>query len=220
MATNVHCGETITATVTLNGDLYCPGLNGGTALTMHSSTAITLNLNGHTISSDQSGTCIVAQSTSAIVENGFVTHCSDGVALEGVKDTATKVTAFDNIVGIVDFGSGTKVTGNSASYNYDGIYGDGMGATYSGNHVTSNEYGLAVGSGVLMVSGNFADSNTFSGIVAVDKGATYANNSANYNGWDGINVEDEPIIDGGGNTAHGNDYGTTTPEQCRGIACS
>lgn len=222
VATNVHCGETITATVTLNGDLYCPGLNSGNALTIHGgSTAITFNLNGHTISSDQSGLCIVAQSPSVIVENGFVSQCGWGVAMEGSKGTVTKLTVSGSVQGIVDFGVGTKVTGNTVSYSGgDGIYAGGLGATYSGNHLSSNYDGIVVGPGVLSVTGNAADSSNDNGIDVVDGGATYSNNSANYNGHDGMNANNQPIIDGGGNTAHGNNYNSTTPEQCSGFACS
>lgn len=223
-ATNVHCGQTITASVILNGDLHCPGLTQA-ALTINGGTAaVTVNLNGHTIDSDQSGTCIVVVSPSAIVENGFVMHCNMGVLLEGSKETATKLTLAGNVYGLVDVGTLSKVTANSAIYNNpDGIFAGGIGGTYSGNHLSSNWDGLVVGFGAQTVSGNFSDSNNVSGIDITDPGATYSNNSTNYNGQDGINSNGWAIVDGGGNTAHGNDYSTTTPvppEQCYGVACS
>ena len=45
-------------------------------------------------------------------------------------------------------------------------------------------------------------------------------NTADFNGQDGIYVTDTSTLDGGGNTAKGNDYiAGNPPEQCRGVVC-
>lgn len=222
-ATNLHCGQTVTASVVLNGNLYCPSLGSTPAVTIGGTTAVTLNLNGYRIASDNTGTCIQVNGTSDIVENGTVYYCNEGVILNGKTETATKLTVSNGTFGIVDGGTGSKVTANTVSYAAAyGIYAGGLsGNVYSGNHVSNNSYGIVVNFGVLTVSGNFVDSNTNAGIYIVNPGGTYSGNSANYNAGDGITANGNFITDGGGNTAHGNDYTAgATPEQCSGVACS
>ena len=47
LATNAHCGQTVSASLTLNGDLDCSAV-GGSGLTV-TANSVVLNLNGHTI---------------------------------------------------------------------------------------------------------------------------------------------------------------------------
>lgn len=224
-ATNVHCGETVTASVTVNGDLYCPGLNGSAALTIRgaSTTAVTLNLNGHTISSDRSGDCVDVISAGAIVEDGVITGCDTALFIEGSKQTATKLSANDNTFGLVDSGTGgSKITDDTVTNTtYQGIFEDGIGSTVSGNHAANNQVGLYVYRGTgLVASNNALDYNSEFGISIVQQGGTFTDNSANYNNGYGIYNTGNAIFDGGGNTAIGNDRAETPPQECVQITCS
>ena len=221
MATNVHCGETITASVTLNGDLYCSGITGAGALTI-AGTTVTVNLNGHTLSADRSGACIAVEGTSDIVENGFVSGCSYGVYLNGSKETATKLTVTASMDGVLDFGLADKLVANTTLNNTNtGVIVSGSGATVSGNHSASNNWGMYVQDAHATVSNNSTDDNVYNGIDLGGAGSVFTANSLDYNGSDGFVGNGYAIIDGGSNTAHGNDYiAGATPEQCSGIACS
>ncbi|MGN6723923.1 MAG: hypothetical protein ACTHJM_15040 [Marmoricola sp.] len=221
-ATNAHCGQTITASLTLNGDLTCPG---ATALTV-AGTSVTLNLNGHTINSDNSSYCIVVSGTTDTVENGTITHCYVGILANGSKGTYTKLTITSSSYGVDDLGASDKITANTVAGNAaTGIIASGDGATLTGNRVSSNNWGMVVeGSGV-NASGNALDSNTVNGLYINESSlatATITANSANYNGSEGMYTVpgSGPATDGGGNTAHGNGYTNATSTQCVGIACS
>lgn len=233
-ATDVHCGETLAASVVLNGDLICPA---NTTALLISKPSITLNLNGHTIASaappNTYGNGVVVSSNSDIVDNGTITGFYYGVqidklgegAADPTSDTVTKIRATYNWAGILDNGSKSKVTSNITYANaHFGIFELGSSATITGNIATSNGFdGVVVdfASGIL-VSGNQADSNLENGILTVfSTGTTITGNTANFNTDDGIVSSDPDTIDGGGNIANGNDTRTgDTPEQCSAIACS
>ena len=229
-ATNVSCGESVTASVTLNGDLQCSG--NGLLITKAS---VTLNLNGHTIQGGggNNSAGVRLEANSDIVENGVITGFHIGVDIvpagDGtpapVSDTVTKIRATYNQFGMQDVGSKSKITANITYANsVDGIYETGTGATISGNRVTSNGmYGILVSdSQGALVTGNEADSNGINGIWTADSRATtLTSNIANFNVDDGMVSSDHDTIDGGGNLARGNDTATgVTAEQCSAIACS
>lgn len=224
-ATNVHCGEVVIASVTLNGDLFCPG-NG---LTIAKASVI-LNLNGHTIGSTtpEQGEGVRIQTNSDIVENGVTTGFLVGVCVcvgEGspASDTVTKIRATYNNVGIDDEGTKSKITSNTVYANQIGIAVGGSAATVSNNIATSNaQEGLNISAVATIVSSNEADGNGINGIRTFGStGTTLTANVANFNVDDGIVNSDRDAIDGGGNLAKGNDTATgVAPEQCSAIACS
>lgn len=218
-ATNVHCGQVITASVTLNGDLDCPSMAGSYAVIVSGSTAVTLNLNGHTVSVQSSDSGILALGPSDIVENGFVTGGNHGVDLQGSKETATKLIVTGSVYGINDFGSGSKVTANTATNDGTAITADGIGGTISGNRAASNSWGIYV-ERPATVTGNFSDGNVYEGIYVVTPGSTFTSNSLDNNGYDGFFGGGLASVDGGGNTAHGNGYTVSASDQCYGITCS
>lgn len=224
-ATNAFCGETVTASLTLNGDLSCngPGL-------IVTASNVNVNLGGHVIYNltvEDNATGVEVAGTTDTVQNGVVTGFTDGVhvAPSGTADTVLNLRAEGNGYGIFDSGTGTKITTSVAAQNgFIGIYANGAGGTYSGDREISNSQNGLFASNVLnlVVTSNIADDNGFAGLAIYSPNqVTMTKNTANFNGGDGIDANDLLVIDGGGNTAKGNDYNTgVTPQECLGIACS
>jgi large repetitive protein len=214
-ATNVFCGETITATTTMNGDLSCPSSN-GLRLDKNS---ITLNLGGHTISGTTGvGAGVYINSNSDTVENGYISGFLYGVQAEGASDTVTKLQVnYSAAIGIGLVGTGDKATSDTAAENSSGygLYAGGSDETLQSNHLLNNSYGLvAVGGGVKVLT-NIADGNTNDGLLVNGSLDTVTGNTANFNGGYGINAT-SPQIDGGTNKATGN----TNSQQCKGVVCA
>ena len=116
-----------------------------------------------------------------------------------------------------------KITNSTATGNTYGIVSSGPAATLTGDHGLNNtSTGLYLG-GTATVTSNVANGNGVYGIWDASAGNTLKTNTANNNGNDGIfaNQNDPKVIDGGGNTAKGNDTTTgTKPEQCYGVVCN
>jgi hypothetical protein len=220
-ATNAHCGQTVTATLTLNGDLFCSG----DALTV-SGTSVVLNLAGHELGGDGTGDGVQLTGKSDTVENGLIINFSYGVDVQGTTDTVSAVRSVYNFNrGIMDVGTGTKITNSVAANNvYFGILSYSVGGVLSGDHELNNgTSGLELLGQKQTVTSNVADGNVFYGILDQGFGTTLTKNVANFNHLDGILISggDPAVIDGAGNTAKGNDYATgATPEQCSGVVCS
>ncbi len=226
VATNAHCGQVLTASLTLNGDLFCTS---GTGLTI-TGKGVVLNLAGHQI--DGAGTAsagVLVQGNSDIVENGVLSRFSNwGVNVDGIDSMPTSTTlsavrAIGNFTGISDGGMNSKITNSTTTGNTYGIEGYGSGGTYSGDHELNNNIdGLVVEGATSVANSNVADGNGNYGIWDVlDAGSTLTRNTADFNGNDGIFIQDAPTaVDGGGNLAKGNDYSAgNPPEQCRGVVC-
>lgn len=223
-ATNAHCGQRLTASLTLNGDLTCSGT--GLVITGDS---VNLDLGGHQITgpgptaTSQNG--VAVKGTSDTVQNGVVTGFNYGVYVQGIGRTATilNLRATNSASGIVDSGTGTKITTSVVGQNlFDGIVSAASGGIYSGDHEVSNgNRGLVVFGSKLVVTGNIATGNALPGILDTGIGTTLTKNIANFNAQDGIDARDTTVIDGGGNTAKGNDYADGyVPQQCYGIVCT
>jgi hypothetical protein len=223
-ATNATCGETITASLTLNGDLFC---STGVAITIGAK-SVTLNLNGHVIG-DPSGTAdvgVLMLFPSDVVEKGAVIGFVGGVGVEvtGAGSTVTLIKALNDNYGIADYGTKDKITSNVMSADLYGLVAEGPGSTYSGDHELNNSIdGIFVQSPGGLVTGNVANGNGGNGInddtssSGIDTSATLTKNTANYNSQAGIDTSgDSAVTDGGGNLAKGN----TTTVQCIRIVCS
>ena len=219
-ATNVYCGETLNASVTLNGDLHCPN---GTALTILKN-SIVLNLGGHVVSGTGIGSLIegiIVYGNTDTVENGAVTGFRFGVEVAGA-DTVTNIHASSDGYGIYERGGPAKFTNNILTHNYYGVVSDSTGSTYTGNKALNNSYdGIDVYGTKTVLTSNVASGNALIGINDTGTATTLTKNVANYNTNDGMAAyADLLVVDGGGNTAKGNDYGTgDKPIQCNGVAC-
>jgi hypothetical protein len=224
-ATNVHCGETLMATTTLNGDLNCSGQNG---LTLGKN-SITLNLNGHEIvgSIDAfDGTIgVIVNNSSDIVENGVISGFAFGAVGFGTTDTLTTLQVnYAAAAGIELGGTGDKATSDTAAENFNvGVYAFGPSETVQSDHLLNNgSIGLLaqpaseVGTAMKILD-NVADGNTGDGInvQGVLPLETLTGDAANFNGGFGI-IASSPVADGGTNTAKGN----TNSQQCKGVVCS
>jgi hypothetical protein len=224
-ATNVHCGEVLMATTTLNGDLSCSGQNG---LTLGKN-SITLNLGGHEIVGSidvADGTIGVTVSNSSdTVENGVISGFQDGAFSNGTSDTLTTLQVnYADDAGIEIEGTGDKATSDTAAENFgEGVFASGPAETVQSDHLLNNgasglfatpffETGTA-----MKILDNVADGNTSDGIFVqgVLPLETLTGNAANFNSGFGIDAV-SPVADGGTNTAKGN----TNSQQCKGVVCS
>jgi hypothetical protein len=220
VATNAHCGQVLTASLTLNGDLNCAG----TALHITANN-INLNLGGHVISGNSSGFGVDVAGTTDTVQNGVITQFDTGIYVHGKTVTVLNVRATYNNTGIADNGTTTKITTSVAASNYyHGIVSGGTGGVYSGVHELSNGlsggfYGLYLFGSTTTVTNNVANGNGGYGILDQGFATKFTTTTADFNGLDGLYISEIAAVDGGGNTAKGNGYGGGTPEQCRGIVC-
>lgn len=221
LATNASCGMSVTASLTLNGDLQCSG-NGLTV----TGTSVILNLNGHQISGNGSNTVyggIIVNGAKATVENGVVSEFGYGVEVFGATATVTKIRSTYNNEGFYVAGASGKYTSNVASSNMlYGFYAFGNAMTFTSNHVLSNAYigmFLPVTTGSVLTS-NIVNGNGNVGLEDGGYGTKLTTNTANFNGSDGIYINDTTSVDGGGNLAHGDNTGAPPAEECFGIVCS
>jgi hypothetical protein len=229
-ATNATCGETITASLTLNGNIVCTGATNGLNVTGKS---VVLNLNGFEIrgtgvSSSTTGVNITGNGVT--VENGEISNFQNGVWTYGTAGTITKLRASFNEWGIVADGPGNKVTSNEVYSNQGfgiAIFTDN--STVSGNRVSTNVLsdlgtsGVWIGGTKNVVTSNIVTDTQLNGtgIYIVGYDTTVTSNIANFNHADGIVSYDGDLIDGGGNLAKGNDTEAgASPEQCYNIACN
>lgn len=224
-ATNAQCGQTISASLTLNGDLVC---NGGTALTV-TGTDVVLNLNGHLIDGARFSTTTGVQvsGNGDTVENGVVHGAIYGVVVTGARDTISAVrTVTEGNYGIWDSGTRTVIINCVATYAGSfGIVSAGSRSTLTGDHELND--GIAdAGSGLWLqgadqiVTSNVANGNGTFGIEDAGTSTTLTGNVANYNPNNGIQVEDPTVIDGGGNKAKGNNWQAGNPVQCNWVVCT
>lgn len=226
-ATNAVCGQVITASLTLNGNLFCSG--DGLTVT---GTSVVLNLNGFTIfgpGSSSSAVGVRVLGKSATVENGQLIYFNAGVVDGGTSDTLTKLRASQNFFGIEEYGVTNKLTSNEVFANQgDGIYAVGTGVTLTGNRATSNSLAsyyanIYLGGTKSVATGNFANGAVSYGYGLFDVGwqTTLTNNVASFNQQDGIVSYDGGLNDGGGNTAKGNDIlAGDAPQQCQNVVCN
>jgi parallel beta-helix repeat protein len=241
----LSCGQTVTTSVTLTADMFCPGGDGVDV----GANGIIVNLNGHTISGDTTHIGVLDDGhTGVVIENGVVKNFAFGVVLvSGASGTVQNVRsennpnvdirvvgnnssisgdyAFESNFGIeIGQGSGVKVTGNWAAGNAGtGIAVEGAtGVSVLGNKATNNGTGIdmvSIGSGLL--SGNVADGNSSNGIFlsssagGVKSPLTASNNRAAFNGQFGITSTAGGSTDGGGNVVQDNGNAA----QCANIIC-
>jgi DNA/RNA endonuclease YhcR with UshA esterase domain len=218
-ATNLTCGQTITATTTLNGDLDCTGKNG----LIIGANGITLNLGGHNIIGSinvADGTkAVIVNSNSDTVENGYIRGFQYGVFAQGTSDVVTTLQVnYTASSGVVLAGPSEKATSNTAAENFAaGLDLAGSDDTAQSNHVLNNGggFGFLVSGGADKVLGNTIDGNGGDGIFLEGMLDTITGNTANFNGGYGIDAV-SPQIDGGTNKASGN----TNSQQCKGVVCA
>jgi len=238
VATNAHCGQTITASLTLNGDLFCTSEVG----LIVSGNTVVLNLNGHLVFDSGTGSIgILVSGSHDTVEKGNVEFWgADGIVIGSVltesrpqSDTIASVFATENAgAGISDGGTATTISnttvsetvGNTSSAYGVGILNTGEGGVYKTDHELNNEgVGLEILGQHVAASANVADGNvlidqtgnTVEGLgiwVASDLPNTLTSNVANNNGVEGILAQlTEGNDDGGGNHASGNGWATHEP---------
>jgi parallel beta helix pectate lyase-like protein len=237
---NVTCGQTLTESTTLDNDLdncFADGLIAG-------ADGITIDLNGHTISSrlgSTGGGVVVHGFDRVVVENGTITRFDAGVDVDfgadqtrvrdlrisdnaigngieagGLRTSVTGNTVFGREIGIRANGTTTTVAGNTVKDNETGMLLGGSGAVATRNTALSNAgFGIQVGDRTGAVTGNVANANGDDGIDATGAtAATLDGNSASFNTGLGIDADGD-VLDGGGNAATGNG----SLHQCENVLC-
>jgi hypothetical protein len=222
-ATNAHCGQTLTASLTLNGDLSCPSGNG----LILAANNVTLNLGGHAITGGGSYPTVGVRVNGATdtVTNGAVIGFYTGVVVANKADTVSSLRVSANSGdGIIVNGVSAKLTSVAALGNTEsGLLATGGSITVTSSKFLGNKYGAIIYGTANVLTSNVASGNTYYGIYDVGFGTKFTTNVANFNGGTGIQAQDGNVIDGGGNTAKGNGnaaYGHVAGEQCYLVACN
>jgi hypothetical protein len=194
-ATNVHCGDTINTSITLNGDLDCSGYN-GVALNIDSA-GVTFDLGGHTITGNNSQYVVVAdtgagtgcnsgnQCDNVTVTNGSITGGLYQVDVWGNSDVVSNLTLTGAATtGVwLDYATSSTVSNNtiSGAGSYD-LYGE----YDAGNMVAGN---IFKDSGSENVYDEYGNANTFSSNISRVSGASTSENYYEYesdqNVWTG-----------------------------------
>jgi hypothetical protein len=240
-APNVTCGQTITASITLNTNLFCTS---GNALQIGAA-SVTVNLGGHSIVGGDQGTIGIYNPNldNVTITGGRVTDFQwgvrydggangvvqgmrlgsngDGVSILGGSATVTNNNAYANNRGIVFLASGTVNTNQVSGSGDTGIWINGTSVVVRGNRSVSNtRYGFLVQQSLAVtMNKNLANSNGIDGIFVPDDfqlQATLADNTANFNANLGVNAGFGDVTDGGGNLARDNGNAA----QCQTVACT
>ena len=238
--TTIHCGDNISVSIVAGNDLNCSSGHG----LLVGANAITINLNGHTLTGCGScGTGIgnFNSHSGVTIENGSVVgwHDNDvftngatnrvigihaskaglsGLVATGAGSTISGSVVFQNTSsGIVAGSANVHVTSNVARENATGISITGSGAVVQTNQSENNTaLGIYDNGTATTITGNVTNGNGGDGInSAPDATSTVGTNTANYNGSYGIEASPGGK-DGGGNLAKGN----TQAAQCKDVVCA
>jgi len=179
----VSCGEVITRDVTLQQDLSCPddGLKIDTD-------GVTLNLNGHTITSSDGDDNSVDLTMEVDGNSGILVTASD-VTILGLG----QISGFDTGIAFIG-SSGGKVSDVTLRDNGIGALVSGSDSTYiSKNSIDTNDYGIvSKSSDHGVASFNQIVSNAEAGIVFLDSSINViAGNGVFGNGDTGIFLNDQ-----------------------------
>lgn len=126
--TNLSCGEVITASITLTGNLHCDG----TALYVDADNDVTLDLGGHSVTGDGTGDGVVLSSSDVpdftyTVQNGRISGFASAVRagsttqadVNGVTISASP-TAIEFAPQLTDFSlADSRITGATEDFAYD-----------------------------------------------------------------------------------------------------
>jgi parallel beta-helix repeat protein len=224
VAASVVCGQVLTESVSLDGNLVCVG--DGLVV---GADGITVDLNGHVLRGAGTGDGIrIADSSSVTVRNGTVTGFGDGVRVSGDDNLLESLSVRGNLGSGMRIGSDTaegvertRIVGNEIVRNGEGVtfgrpFAPFLPVAFE-TMLRGNEISLNAGAGIdLGVSNpgntiveNRVSANGGNGIesLARDSGAMIADNSIVNNGRSGIVLWDTVsyLAD---NTASGNgEYG-------------
>lgn len=182
-----QCGDTVTASVVLQNDLVC---NGDGLYLQSSSSAITVDMHGHSIlgSGAGAGLYVLPSAADIVVENGTVSGFASGILNDAYSPTLTldnlSITGNQGGVGSIIPGP-TTLTNSTVARNH----GDGVDTGTGGDFEIINDH----------IQNNGGD-----GINAhTDSLRLIANSFIAHNGGDGAYVS-ETVSTIGGNTFLGN----------------
>jgi len=194
----VQCGDVITTSTSLTGDLNCAT---NPALTVEGPGK--LNLREFTVScTDSANSGIVMTGTGATVQNGTVTGCNNGVLVAGIGGhRVLKVKAEGNVDGIDANSENNHIVKNETIDNMnDGIELDGDNNHAVDNFVSgSGDEGIAVdGDGNSITKNTVVDTENDGICVDGDENRITRNN-VSQSGDNGIEIDGD-----GGNKVTGN----------------
>jgi hypothetical protein len=203
-AAPVACGDTISASVTLTADLVCSG--NGVAVFVTNNNAITINLNGHSITgpgavTNSIGIAVIGGlfSQGPLIENGTIREFGTGmeVAMDLVAQTYNLRVAHNGL-GIRQ-NSGTLTV--RSSYINENV-GDGIQGSVCAFYVFASQIAGNGGNGItahecfIQAAGNVVTGNHGYGILNEEFGVDLRNNQVNNNGFDGILLDRNDFLDG------------------------
>jgi parallel beta-helix repeat protein len=194
----VGCGSTLTADTTLTANLRCSG--DGLVVT---GAGVTLDLAGHSLSGDGTGSGITIAGAHVTVTNGVVAHFRQGVDVErgGDQATLTRLTARKNGTGLAvglftSAGATQGLVSDSELTNsdLDGVFPNGTFWTIEDTTIAHNGrngvFGYPDAFGQTIVGSRIND-NAGDGISLTNQNdnSKIAGNVASQNGRDGIDVD-------------------------------
>lgn len=218
---NVHCGQTITASMTLNHHLSCPAGNG---IVINASNVV-LDLGGHTITGpaptggNNRGVSVTFDHHGVVVRNGVIRGFDFGVGLSGRADASISGLILDgNGLGISTQtdSSGSRITGNTivnttrfsglqlggndhlvADNTFHNVNGSGILASGSQNVIRNNRVDSAGASGIAVTAfpsnpGPFVN-NQITGNQVVGSSRVLTSSSISVNNGRGTLVRDNAV---------------------------
>ena len=138
------CGETLTGSATLPGDLNCSGY-AGTALTLDA--GVTLNLGHHTLTVDSGETGVYSDANGATVTGGQISGGNEQVSFyESSHDTASFLTLTGGTEGVyLEYETAAKIMSNTITGQSDeGIFMEYSASDLVSGNTISNapDYGI------------------------------------------------------------------------------
>jgi hypothetical protein len=201
-ATSVACGATISSSVTLQSDLTCSGDGIVIEVAADQLTPIVVNLNGHAIRGDGTGTGVYIDAR-ATVRNGTVSGFGTGVAADGFRniELSRLLVTHNAGVGIFDETSANVSVADSViSENLsDGISGIGptgvialnvIRTTISKNQANGVRFAFTDG---WNISQSAIVGNSGYGVVTSDSSGTISTSTVSRNLKSGVYIEDDYI---------------------------
>ena len=193
-ASGVSCGSVLTANTTLAQDLSC-GSGDGLVI---STSGITLDLNGHTITGagtiTPAGIRITPGVSGVTVQKGAIVGFNTGVVADTTNEshiTKLEVRAVDQGILLANATNALVDKNSVTGAGRDGIKVDGSDNTVTQNTVTDNTWGVSVSNGSTGndVSKNVLTGNRVDGIAVFDgAGTTLIEKNTVSGGTNGIEI--------------------------------
>ena len=219
--TNVNCGDTLSVSIVLNGNLDCSAY-AGTAVTLDK--GVKFDLGGHTLTVDSGHIGVYADASNAVVTDGTITGGTDGVEFDdsqGDQVTKTHILSSASYNVYLYYDGAAQITSNTLSGPDYAVYSEyGQGNVISKNTISGIGSG---GEGVSLyydirdqISSNMVSftstSNTYGFYDEYSYGNTFTSNTSS-GGYYGFYIDEDdygPVYMKGNTAENANQYGFYT----------